>query len=107
PAPAAGATCNAAGLLDPVLGVAAPQKSGYNFTYTSIAAVPPIVAPATCAAAGGAGFVIAGRPMKVGTTGQRTFCSDESGSIFFDPAGGAAPATEAACEALTALGTGQ
>ncbi|MGB6876423.1 MAG: prepilin-type N-terminal cleavage/methylation domain-containing protein [Candidatus Acidiferrales bacterium] len=102
------ATCASAGLLDPLLsGVlpAAPNpvKSGYSFTYTSVAGVPPITAPAGCALAGGGGFVIAAVPQTVGTTGQRSFCSDESGSIYYDPTGAAKPATEAACEALSPL----
>jgi type IV pilus assembly protein PilA len=34
------------------------------------------------------GFTIMAQPLTVGRTGNRTFCSDESGSIKFDPAGG-------------------
>lgn len=42
-------------------------------------------------------------PVTVGTTGQRTFCSDESGVVGFDPAGGADPGTEVLFEKLAAL----
>jgi hypothetical protein len=42
-------------------------------------------------------------PVTVGTTGQRTFCSDESGVVGFDPAGGADPGTDVLCERLAAL----
>ncbi len=34
------------------------------------------------------GFTIIAQPITVGKTGNRTFCSDESGMIKFDPAGG-------------------
>jgi type IV pilus assembly protein PilA len=34
------------------------------------------------------GFTIMAQPLQVGRTGNRTFCSDESGQIKFDPAGG-------------------
>jgi type IV pilus assembly protein PilA len=34
------------------------------------------------------GFTIMAQPLTVGRTGNRTFCSDESGTIKFDPAGG-------------------
>jgi type IV pilus assembly protein PilA len=107
PTPGGGAAvCNTSGLLDPVLSgenpaTANPQKSGYQFTFTS---VTPNAAPVgNCSAPGGAGFVIAADPITVGTTGQRAFCSDESGSIYFDPNGVSVPALEATCEALTPL----
>ncbi|MGB6483923.1 MAG: prepilin-type N-terminal cleavage/methylation domain-containing protein [Candidatus Acidiferrales bacterium] len=101
------ATCKSAGLLDPLLsGVnpasGTPVKSGYTFTFTSIAGNPPITPPTGCTA-GGSGFVIAAVPQTVGTTGQRAFCSDESGSIYYDPTGVAVPATEQVCEAETPL----
>ena len=34
------------------------------------------------------GFTLIAQPLTVGKTGNRTFCSDESGQIKFDPAGG-------------------
>jgi len=34
------------------------------------------------------GFTITAQPITVGKTGNRTFCSDESGLIKFDPTGG-------------------
>jgi len=39
----------------------------------------------------------------VNATGNRTFCSDESGVIHVDPTGGAAQGADTACEALSAL----
>ena len=71
-------------LLDPIL--SGGVKSGYT-----IAAAP-----------GGANavtFVSSAVPLSVGFTGQRTFCSDETGVIRFDATGGAAPANDVACEA--------
>lgn len=100
------ANCQAAGLLDPLLsGVnpasATPQKSGYQFTYTGTgAATAPV--PAGCAA-GQAGFVIAAQPITQGTTGNRSFCADETGVLYDDPTGATLAKTEATCEALTPL----
>lgn len=34
------------------------------------------------------GYTVTATPLTVGKTGNRAFCSDESGSIKFDPAGG-------------------
>jgi hypothetical protein len=34
-------------------------------------------------------YVDSATPQTVGTTGQRMFCSDQTGVIFFDPAGAA------------------
>ena len=34
------------------------------------------------------GFTVVAQPITVGKTGNRTFCSDESGLIKFDPSGG-------------------
>jgi type IV pilus assembly protein PilA len=106
--PAAGVAvgCKAAGLLDPLLSgvnpaTANPQKSGYQFTYTATgAATNPV--PANCNA-GSAGFVIASQPITPGTTGNRSFCSDETGVLYDDPTGATLATTEAACEALTPL----
>jgi type IV pilus assembly protein PilA len=72
-------------ILDPV--VSGGTKSGYT-----LSAVP--------AGAGNVTFVGAAVPINVGTSGQRTFCVDETGVIRFDASGGAAPANDAQCEAL-------
>ena len=34
------------------------------------------------------GYTVIAQPLTVGKSGNRTFCSDESGQIKFDPAGG-------------------
>jgi len=88
------ASATTACLLDPV--VAAGTKSGYVLSTPLPATLGTATAPNT-------GFVADAVPVSVGTSGQRTFCTDESGVIRFDPTGGAAPGTEAACQALTAL----
>ncbi|HLJ41746.1 MAG TPA: prepilin-type N-terminal cleavage/methylation domain-containing protein [Candidatus Acidoferrales bacterium] len=87
--PSAATAC----LIDQLL--AAGTKSGYNISTPVPAAVGTLVAP-------NISFVVVAVPVAVGVSGQRSFCTDESGVIHFDPAGGAV-ATEAACEALSPL----
>ncbi|MGH9726016.1 MAG: prepilin-type N-terminal cleavage/methylation domain-containing protein [Candidatus Acidiferrales bacterium] len=89
-------TAAAACLLDSAISVAPNQKSGYTITATGGGGAGTASSPNTQ-------FETAAVPMKVGTTGQRTFCSDESGVVRFDVAGGADPATDVKCEALPAL----
>jgi type IV pilus assembly protein PilA len=82
------ATAATACLIDNVLSTGA--KSGYNF-----------VAPGGAPDAAGHidTFVVTGNPqLPVGTTGQRAFCSDESGVVRFDPTGLLTPATDAGCQ---------
>ena len=75
-------------LIDPV--VAGGTKSGYT-----IAAAP--------LNAGNTAYVTSAVPQTPQVTGVSTFCSDETGVIRKDPAGGAAPATDVACQALPAM----
>jgi type IV pilus assembly protein PilA len=82
------ASSTSACLLDSSL--SSGTKSGYTFT-----AVPVGTANVN--------FVASGVTFVVGVTGQRTFCVDESGAVRFDSNGGAAPADDVACEALTVL----
>jgi type IV pilus assembly protein PilA len=82
------ATAAAACLIDSVL--AAGLKSGYN-----IAAAP--------LGANNSGFEAAAWPQRVGVSGQRTFCAEESGVIRVDIAGGGDPGTEAGCDAFPAI----
>jgi type IV pilus assembly protein PilA len=67
------ATSAAACLLDQTL--AAGTKSGYTFVWTGDGNTPSV------------GYTINGTPVNVGSTGQRMFCSDQSGVIRFDPSG--------------------
>jgi type IV pilus assembly protein PilA len=90
------ATCNNADLIDQVL--AGGQKSGYNFTYTPGAAVA--TPPAGCTP-GAVSYDIGATPVTVGTTGQRSFCTDQSGVVRQDPTG--APIAAGACVAPLAV----
>jgi type IV pilus assembly protein PilA len=84
------ATSTAACLVDPVL--AAGTKSGYLLTATHLnGTLQSPTAPPN-------GFVATATPVSVGSSGQRSFCSDESGVIRYDPTG-AAPGTGAECTA--------
>jgi type IV pilus assembly protein PilA len=63
-----------ANILDNILGVAAPTKSGYNFTYAATSA--------------GGGFndayTLHGDPVTRGTTGQRSFFTNQTGVIRYN-----------------------
>jgi type IV pilus assembly protein PilA len=98
------ASCNQAGLLDPLLTTAPNQKSGYTISYTGQNGT--VVAPNGCGTAGYEGFVTAAVPITVGVTGSRSFCSSEDGVLYVDPQGNAI-ATSTACSALQVLATTQ
>ena len=51
------------------------SKGGYNFVWTSDGATPSIA------------FLLTGTPQSVGSSGQRMYCSDQTGIIHFDPSG--------------------
>jgi type IV pilus assembly protein PilA len=80
----AAATCNNAEIIDPVLSASnASIKSGYNFT-AGPGTVQVTAAPAGCGQKGYVdGYTIISWPVNVGTTGQRSFCSDGSGVIQY------------------------
>jgi prepilin-type N-terminal cleavage/methylation domain-containing protein len=94
------ATCNGADLLDTVLTTAPFQKSGYSFAILGGAAVGN--PPAACGTPGVVTYTITAAPITTGTTGQRGFCSDESGVIRQDPTG-AVPALGGCTAANAAL----
>src|SRR5437899_2015559 len=100
-APAAVATCDKADLIDAVL--ASGTKSGYNYSFNQDTAVA--VKGAGCAAAGSVQFSAGGSPIKVDVSGKRTFCASADGVIHVAGAGGAVPATAAACQAHPSLKT--
>jgi len=78
--PSTGAvTSSAAGLLDNVLGCTTQPctKSGYKFSISG----------------GTSEYLSTGVPSSVGQTGQRSFFSDSSGVIRYDPTGGTPTAT--------------
>jgi len=86
-------SCANSEYLDSVLtaaSVATAPKSGYFFTMGA-GTTPVTNIPVGCAAGSVDGYTVAAQPSQVGTTGQRSFCSDATGVIRFDPTG-AAPA---------------
>jgi type IV pilus assembly protein PilA len=98
--PPAVATCAASELLDPVLSAAitaGTAKSGYYFTYAGQTAFTGTL-PAGCAA-GWQTFDVAAIPAVPGTTGQRTFCIDQTGVIRVDPTGTIVAAGGVSCAA--------
>jgi type IV pilus assembly protein PilA len=50
-------------------------RSGYSFVWTGDGAVPSVT------------YVITGTPQAVGSTGQRMFCTDQTGVIHYDSSG--------------------
>jgi type IV pilus assembly protein PilA len=93
--PAGAAKCTAANLLDNVLAQDPATKAGYTFVYTGTTAY--VNPPAGCA--GFQTYAIDATPITVGTTGQRSFCTDESGVIHYDVTGAPMPALDTTCEA--------
>ena len=83
--PCVAAAANAC-LIDAVLG--AGTKSGY------VISTPQANLTA---------FAAAAVPQTAQVSGVSVFCSDESGVVRKDPAGGAAPATDVLCQALPAM----
>ena len=92
PAPGAGAVapCTAANLIDNVLGQDPANKSGYTFAYTKGAADPgdngangtPVCNSVTT-------YGVTAIPQTVGGTGNRSFYTDQTGVIRYDPTGAA------------------
>jgi prepilin-type N-terminal cleavage/methylation domain-containing protein len=70
-----GATSTTACLVDDVLAQAPNTKSGYKFTVTNLTGTPIVT------------YTITGVPQVVGQSGQRGFCSDQSGVIRGNAAG--------------------
>ena len=94
------ASCNAAELLDPILAtaiVATAPKSGYWFRYGGNTAWTGAL-PAGCTA-GFMSFDVTAIPAIPGTTGQRTFCVDQTGVIMKDATGGITTAAGVSCAA--------
>jgi hypothetical protein len=50
-------------------------KSGYSFVWTGDGNVPSVA------------FLITGAPQVIGGTGQRMYCTDQSGVIHYEPSG--------------------
>jgi len=93
----AAVSCDNAELIDSVL--TAKQKSGYNFDILA-GAVPVTTKPTGCTNAGNTdGYGAIATPVTVGTTGQRSFCTDASGVIRYDATGTAFTLAAAQCSA--------
>jgi type IV pilus assembly protein PilA len=60
-------------LVDDIL--AQGTKSGYSFVWTGDGLVPSV------------SFVITSAPQVIGSSGQRMFCTDQTGVIHYDPTG--------------------
>ncbi len=82
-------------LIDPVLTVGnTAGKSGYFFDTASLAAAGSTIANT---------FGVDAWPQSVGSTGQRGFCSDESGVLRFNTTGAAIGTTSAACQGVSTI----
>lgn len=80
------ATCNNANLVDDSIAAPPSQKSGYVFTYQDGAGdVPNKALAGGCA--GNNTYLTTAFPITPGTTGQRSFCSDQSGVIRYNTTG--------------------
>jgi prepilin-type N-terminal cleavage/methylation domain-containing protein len=83
-ATATGATSTGACLIDSVLAAAPNQKSGYAFTAVAAGGTPTVTYTSTAL------------PIAVGQSGQRAFCSDQSGVIRQNAGGTACANTDPA-----------
>jgi type IV pilus assembly protein PilA len=99
---AAPGTCNASDLLDNTLTNAGAVKSGYAFTYNAGTTIGSSNAGVGCANAGTATFEIDALPLVLNQTGNRSFCTDESGAIHYSTTGAAA-GTDTVCEGESGL----
>ena len=87
--PCPGAT---GGFISPDLDAGTPRKSGYDITMA--AGVGAVAGPNDCNnIATVTTYAATAVPVTVGTTGNRGFNTNQAGTIFFDPAGGAAGVT--------------
>ena len=75
------ATVTNACLVDDTL--TAGTKSGYSFVWIGDGATPSVA------------YALNATPLVVGSSGQRMFCTDQSGVIRFDPSGAGCTATSA------------
>lgn len=75
------ASSSNAGILDWVLGctTAVCPKSGYQFQITNVSGSPV------------SSYSVWGTPLVVGTTGNRSFCSDNMNPLMVDPTGATPP----------------
>ncbi|MBI4464601.1 MAG: prepilin-type N-terminal cleavage/methylation domain-containing protein [Acidobacteria bacterium] len=86
PAGGGAPTSDAADLLDSVLAQDPATKSGYTFTYTAPVAAPDPTNP-------NGTFTTEATPVSAGSSGQSTFCIDQTNVVRKDPAGAQAAST--------------
>jgi len=79
-APSTSPTSTAADLLDSVLSLSVPIKSGYSFTYTASITGPTPAAP-------NPSFTVVATPVGPGSSGQSTFCTDQTNVVGRDTDG--------------------
>ena len=91
--PPTGATASAACLLDANL--AGGQKQGYKFAVVPNGGAGTVSSPNT-------NFEANATPVTVGTTGQRSFCTDMSGVLYFNLTGAAIGTAPGTCSGLGA-----
>ncbi len=82
--------CEHAMLVDPVL--AGGQRHGYIFTYSARPSSDP--SAKGCADPGASGFTVNADPVTRGTTGMRSFYTDETGVIRIEKSGPASADSE-------------
>ncbi len=80
------ANCNRAAILD--VSLASGHKNGYVFTYTpqfpdggTAPVISPKAAAKRCTSGGVSGYTVTANPMQRGTTGSRSFFTDQTGVI--------------------------
>jgi len=102
-APGQPSTCAAFQSLDNnlVTSLAAGIYKGWTFTYTPTGTAINQTTGPCAGTAGNPGFVVSAVPLNP-AQGARSFCTDESNSMHYDPAL-SAPTTETACETLPTL----
>ena len=90
------ATCTNAELIDTVLTTG--MKQGYNFAFTK-GQTQMNSASSSCSAGYGYadGYMITATPVTVGTTGQTSYCSDQSQVIRFNTSGATNPGPSPNC----------
>jgi prepilin-type N-terminal cleavage/methylation domain-containing protein len=90
-APSTSPSSSAADLLDSVLSLATPVKSGYTFTYSAQVGAPTPAAP-------NPGFAVVATPVGPGSSGTSTFCTDQTNVVGRDNDGSSTtPAAASSC----------
>ena len=92
--------CNNAVLIDPLLGAAPNDKSGFQFGYSGTGG--NVSNPPGGCTPGFVGYLLTASPIVTNITGSLSYCSTEQGIIYYNTTGLIA-ASVAACTALPNL----